>query len=54
MKKTYLKPAVALDNMELEQMIAASDNLLIDVDNSMIGDPAEADARRAFTILSLW
>ena len=57
MKKTYLQPEVAIENMELEQpevaienmeleqMIAASGDLLIDIDKDTTGDPSSADSR---------
>ena len=45
MKKTYLQPEVAIENMELEQMIAASGDLLIDIDKDTTGNPSYADTR---------
>ena len=45
MKKTYMQPEVAIEKMALEQMIAASTDVLIDIDKDTTGDPAAADSR---------
>lgn len=52
MKKTYMQPEVAIEKIELEQMIAASGDVLIDIDKDATGDPATADSR-LFDILDL-
>ena len=43
--KNTRRPEVAIENMELEQMIAASGDLLIDIDKDTTGDPLSADSR---------
>lgn len=43
MKKRYQKPSVAVFNAELQQMVAASDYLI--VDKSITKDPSQADSR---------
>ena len=35
---------MAIEDLELEKIIAASDGILIDVDSDAIGNPAEADS----------
>jgi len=45
MKKTYMQPEVAIEKMAVEQMIAASTDVLIDIDKDTTGDPADADSR---------
>jgi hypothetical protein len=43
MKKKYMQPEVAMMEIELQQMIAASNEVTIDPTET--GDPSEADSR---------
>lgn len=45
MKKIYIQPLVAKEELELEQMMAASTDLLIDIDKDVEGHPWDADSR---------
>ena len=45
MKKIYIQPLVAKEELELEQMMAASTDLLIDIDKDVEGRPWDADSR---------
>lgn len=44
MKKTYLQPEVAITEMELVELVAASD-LTVDIVRDETGSPEDADAR---------
>ena len=44
---TYMQPDVAILEMELEQMVAASDGY-VDVDDGTSDDPENADSRLFF------
>ncbi|MBQ8486942.1 MAG: hypothetical protein IJ533_04755 [Prevotella sp.] len=45
MKNIYIQPLVAKEELELEQMMAASTDLLIDIDKDVEGHPLDADSR---------
>lgn len=51
MKKSYLRPEVAIEKIELQQMIAASNEVIIDPNES--GNPSEADSRFVEEMLGL-
>lgn len=46
-RKVYMQPNVAILDMELEQMVTASDGY-VDVDDGTSGDPENADSRLFF------
>ena len=43
MKKKYMQPEVAVEKLDVQWMIAASDDVLIDP--TITGDPSNADSR---------
>lgn len=47
MKKTYLQPEVAITEMEMEQILVASD-LTVDIDSETSESPEAANARMMF------
>lgn len=49
MKRKYLRPEVAIEKIELQRMIAASSEVVIDPNAS--GNPSEADSRSVEDIL---
>ena len=51
MKKSYLRPEVAIEKIELQQMIAASNEVIIDPNET--GNPSEADSRLVEEMLGL-
>ena len=51
MRKIYLQPEVAITNIELQRMIAASSEVTIDPTET--GDPSEADSRFIEDMLGL-
>ena len=51
MKKSYLRPEVAIETIALQQMIATSNEVIIDPNES--GNPSEADSRFIEEMLGL-
>lgn len=43
MKRNYVQPELVIEDVEQEQMVATSDDILIDIDSDAIGIPEEAD-----------
>ncbi|MBO6018061.1 MAG: hypothetical protein J6P41_01550 [Prevotella sp.] len=52
MKKTYLKPEVAVETIELQHIITTSGNEVY-IDPNEQGDPTEADSRLIDDMLGL-
>lgn len=48
-RKVYMQPDVAILEMELERMVAASDGF-VDVDDGTSDDPENADSRLFFEL----